>query len=286
MRARPAAAKIQPYVTSGVVPRSAIWLAMLTVSSVQNPKARFRRLKNFDDTRGGTSSPMAADQETAPRLLASVAVPRISANTQCRDGSGRNGRVETNPHGSAVKMNVNTMIGCRAMLRRSQVARAGWTTLHRWGRAAMRPTAVLPHPSTETAKVITNGKLGIVRFSMGTLKHASMVEALRESSSSRWRRGFMRGPPWRAGRASLQHVESQDLAGFAVGNDLKGATANLAVRRETLGGQAGVDHQFEGLTAEGTLHRLGDFHANEGGTDGKTGQGRSRAFDATGRPDL
>jgi hypothetical protein len=49
-----------------------------------------------------------------------------------------------------------------------------------------------------------------------------------------------------------------------------------------LGGQAGVDHQFEGLTAEGTLHRLGDFHGSEGGTDGKTGQGRSRTFNETG----
>jgi hypothetical protein len=51
----------------------------------------------------------------------------------------------------------------------------------------MRPTAAGPHPSAETAKAMTNGKLGIVRFSIGTLKQASMVDALSDKSNSRWR---------------------------------------------------------------------------------------------------
>ena len=89
-----------------------------------------------------------------------------------------------------------------------------------------------------------------------------------------------------AQRGLLKDVQSEDLTGFAVGDDLEGTTADLAVGGETLGGQAGVDHQFEGLTAEGTLHRLGDFHGREGGTEGTAGQGRSRTFDAIGRPDL
>ena len=81
----------------------------------------------------------------------------------------------------------------------------------------------------------------------------------------------------------LEDVEAEDLPGLAVGDDLEGATADLAVGRETLGGQAGIDHQFEGLTAERTLHRLGDFHGCEGGTAGTAGQGRSRTFHPTGR---
>ena len=71
------------------------------------------------------------------------------------------------------------------MRRRRAVARIGWTRLHTCGSAAINPTAPGPHPSAATAKAMTNGKLGIVRFSMGTLKQASMVADFSDNSSSR-----------------------------------------------------------------------------------------------------
>src|SRR5205085_3827238 len=63
----------------------------------------------------------------------------------------------------------------------------GWKQLHRWGRAAITPIVLACQPSPLTANASTNGKLGRVMFSIGTLKHASMVEYFRDNKRSRCR---------------------------------------------------------------------------------------------------
>lgn len=60
------------------------------------------------------------------------------------------------------------------------------------GIAASNPTPASPQPSAFTAKPMTNGKLPSVRFSMGTLKQLSIVQAFNESISSLFRYGFIR----------------------------------------------------------------------------------------------
>ena len=52
-------------------------------------------------------------------------------------------------------------------------------------RMPIQPIAPACQPKPLTANARTNGKLGNVRLSMGTLKHASMVEYFNESSRSR-----------------------------------------------------------------------------------------------------
>src|SRR5687768_4906090 len=70
----------------------------------------------------------------------------------------------------------------------------GCTKRQKNGVAASSPTAKSDQPSALTAKPIRNGMLPSVRFSIGTLKHASMVQYLSERSSSRLRNTFN----WRA----------------------------------------------------------------------------------------
>jgi hypothetical protein len=49
----------------------------------------------------------------------------------------------------------------------------------------MNPTAASCQRSATAAKATTNGKLGRVRFNIGTLKHASMVEYFSDNNRSR-----------------------------------------------------------------------------------------------------
>jgi hypothetical protein len=49
----------------------------------------------------------------------------------------------------------------------------------------VKPIPAGPQPGATAAKAITKEKLGSVRLSMDTLKHASMVEYFSGSSSSR-----------------------------------------------------------------------------------------------------
>ena len=58
---------------------------------------------------------------------------------------------------------------------------------------------------------------------------------------------------------------AHDLARLAFGGDFKGAAADFAVGDETLGGDAGVEHQFHALAAEGAVQGRGGFHVVEGG---------------------
>src|SRR5579862_8631881 len=60
------------------------------------------------------------------------------------------------------------------------------------GSAAIQPIAPDCQPRTFVANAMTNGKFGIVRFSIGTLKHASTVEYFSDSSTSRLRSDSMR----------------------------------------------------------------------------------------------
>src|SRR3954463_3276011 len=55
------------------------------------------------------------------------------------------------------------------------------------GNAAIKPTAPACQPRALAAKATTKGRFGSVRFSMGTLKLASIVEYFRESNRSRFR---------------------------------------------------------------------------------------------------
>ncbi len=118
-------------------------------------------------------------------LLASVARVRSAAKAQPRFRSGNNGSPATSPQGAALSRKDSDMIWYSDIRRRSQVARGGWTRLQACGSAAMSPTAAGPNPSPVMAKAITKGKLGMVRFSIGTLKLASIVEYLRDNRSSR-----------------------------------------------------------------------------------------------------
>jgi len=56
------------------------------------------------------------------------------------------------------------------------------------------------------------------------------------------------------------HLNTQDFAGFAFGNNLEWPAADLAVSCEPLRGDAGVEHNFEALAAKWALDGFGDFH--------------------------
>ena len=58
------------------------------------------------------------------------------------------------------------------------------------GSAATTPIAHALQPSAEVTYASRNGKFGIVGFSIGTLKHASIVQYLSERSSSLFRKTF------------------------------------------------------------------------------------------------
>jgi len=61
-------------------------------------------------------------------------------------------------------------------------------------------------------------------------------------------------------KSPAPHLQAQNFAGFTFGEDLEGAAANLAIRREALLGDGGVNGQLEGLAAERALDGLGDLH--------------------------
>src|SRR5947207_1643563 len=71
----------------------------------------------------------------------------------------------------------------------------GCKALHRCGIAANPPIAPERHPRAVTAKPTANGNCVRVRFSIGTLKDASMVAYFSESNRSRLRNVFMGSVP-------------------------------------------------------------------------------------------
>jgi hypothetical protein len=83
----------------------------------------------------------------------------------------------------------------------------GWTNRQKNGVAASKPTAKSDQPSALTAKPIRKGMFPSVRFSIGTLKHASMVQYLSERRSSRLRNAFNWRATSRTGNAQAQGVE-------------------------------------------------------------------------------
>src|SRR5881397_4175825 len=60
--------------------------------------------------------------------------------------------------------------------------------------------------------------------------------------------------------STAPHSQGENLSRLAFRDDLEGPAANLAVRGKLLRGHAGVDHQFEGLPAIGTLHGVGHLY--------------------------
>jgi hypothetical protein len=61
-------------------------------------------------------------------------------------------------------------------------------------------------------------------------------------------------------RSISLHLQAQDFSWFAFDDDLKRAAADLAIRCETLRGDAGVNGQVKGLAAERALNGLGNLH--------------------------
>jgi hypothetical protein len=59
---------------------------------------------------------------------------------------------------------------------------------------------------------------------------------------------------------SALHLNAQDFPGFAFGNDLEWPATDLAIGRESLRGNAGIEHDFEALAAKWALNGFGDFH--------------------------
>ena len=57
------------------------------------------------------------------------------------------------------------------------------------------------------------------------------------------------------------HVQAQNLAGFALDDDIEGSAANLAVGSKALAADAGVDGELEGLPAIWATDGFGDLHA-------------------------
>jgi hypothetical protein len=56
------------------------------------------------------------------------------------------------------------------------------------------------------------------------------------------------------------NLETYNFTRFAFGNDLEWPATDLAICSETLGRNAGVEHDFEALAAKGALDGFGDFH--------------------------
>jgi hypothetical protein len=65
------------------------------------------------------------------------------------------------------------------------------------------------------------------------------------------------------GISTLRHLQAQDFARFALGNDFKRPAANFAIRGEALRRDAGVNDQFHSLAAEGTKDGFSRFHRSE-----------------------
>jgi hypothetical protein len=56
------------------------------------------------------------------------------------------------------------------------------------------------------------------------------------------------------------NFETYDFARLAFGNNVEWPATDLAIGGETLCRDAGVEHDFEALTAKGALDGFGDFH--------------------------
>ena len=59
---------------------------------------------------------------------------------------------------------------------------------------------------------------------------------------------------------SSEDVEGEDFAGLALGDDIEGAAADLAVGGEALMGLGGVEDQLEALATEGAGDVRRAFH--------------------------
>jgi len=55
-------------------------------------------------------------------------------------------------------------------------------------------------------------------------------------------------------------VQAQNFTGFTFRDDLERTAANFAIRREPLKSRAGIHHDLERLSAEGTGDFFGNFH--------------------------
>jgi hypothetical protein len=60
---------------------------------------------------------------------------------------------------------------------------------------------------------------------------------------------------------SALHLDAQDFAGFTFGNDFEWPATDLAIGRKPLGGNTGVEHDFEALAAKWAMDGFGCFHA-------------------------
>jgi hypothetical protein len=70
--------------------------------------------------------------------------------------------------------------------------------------------------------------------------------------------GFITGAEF---SSASQHIQRQNLAGLAFGHDFEWAAADFAIGGEPLRRYAGINLQFERLSAEGTLDRFAFEHA-------------------------
>jgi hypothetical protein len=59
------------------------------------------------------------------------------------------------------------------------------------------------------------------------------------------------------------HVQAQNFSRNTFGEDFHWATADFAIRGETVRAHAGVHDDLESLTAEGALNVLGNFHGGK-----------------------
>src|SRR2546423_15233935 len=91
---------------------------------------------------------------------------------------------------------------------RSRYVMGGCKALHRCGIAANPPIAPERHPRAVTAKPTANGNCVRVRFSIGTLKDASMVAYFSESNRSRLRNVFMGSDP---GNSAVRQVSGKHV---------------------------------------------------------------------------
>src|SRR6185369_6509250 len=133
---------------------------------------------------------MADDQATLETLLAKVPRMSIAINSVPRCGP-RAGSRPASVQGSAPRLNVSTSSWKVENLRDKPASSNGWRQLQTWGNAAIKPTAPACQPSHLTANATTKGKFGRVRFSIGTLKQASMVEYFSDRIRSRLRSRFI-----------------------------------------------------------------------------------------------
>src|SRR5262245_5934265 len=119
---------------------------------------------------------MEADQATLVMLLQRVAKLNRAAKMKSRCANSAVG--PTKNHGTELPTNPQRMIVCRGYRFSRNRLIGGWRKLQICGNAAATPIAHAGHSNAEVTYAKRNGRFGMVRFSIGTLKHASTVEFL------------------------------------------------------------------------------------------------------------